>query len=138
MANTVLSAKRGLRRRAPRASATRAVGLYINGIMERFRAEDVAEGAFTLNLDECGASPIELHAPLNGLAFMMQDVVVAQLAMGSTLAGADAAKAPQDDHDGTTVKFRTLSTSAAGAIDALLSEMSARRVHFASGVVTNA
>ncbi|RNC44219.1 putative receptor-type adenylate cyclase [Trypanosoma cruzi] len=69
---------------------------------------------------------------------MMQDVVVAQLAMGSTLAGADAAKAPQDDHDGTTVKFRTLSTSAAGAIDALLSEMSARRVHFASGVVTGA
>ncbi|RNF23619.1 receptor-type adenylate cyclase [Trypanosoma cruzi] len=106
--------------------------------MERFRAEDVAEGAFTLNLDECGASPIELHAPLNGLAFMMQDVVFAQLAMGSTLAGADAAKAPQDDHDGTTFKFRTLSTSAAGAIGALLSEMSARRVHFASGVVTDA
>ncbi|KAF5221424.1 hypothetical protein ECC02_005485 [Trypanosoma cruzi] len=106
--------------------------------MERFRSEDVAEGAFTLNLDECGASLIELHAPLNGLAFMMQDAVVAQLAMGSTLAGSDAAKAPQDDHDGTTVNFRTLSTSAAGAIDALLSEMSARRVHFVSGAVTDA
>ncbi|EKF33073.1 receptor-type adenylate cyclase, putative [Trypanosoma cruzi marinkellei] len=104
--------------------------------MEGFRAEDVVEGAFTLKLDECDASLIELRAPLYGLASMMQDGVVAQLAMGSMLVGVDDAKPSRDYYDGTTVTSHTLSTSAAGARDALLSEMSARRVHFVSGVVT--
>ncbi|PWV07785.1 putative receptor-type adenylate cyclase [Trypanosoma cruzi] len=112
--------------------------VYIKKFVESFRAEDVAEGAFTLKLWECDASHTLLHAPLNGLAVMMQDVVVAQLAMSSMLAGVDAARAPQDYYDGTTVTFHAISTSAAGARDALLSEMSARRVHFVSGVVTEA
>ncbi|EKF26496.1 receptor-type adenylate cyclase, putative, partial [Trypanosoma cruzi marinkellei] len=112
--------------------------VYIKKFVEKFRAEDVVEGAFTLKLWECGASRIVLHAPLNGLAATIQDGVVAQLAMRSMLVGVDAAKAPQDYYDGTTVTFHSLSTSAAGARDALLSEMSARRVHFVSGVVTEA
>ncbi|EKF28280.1 receptor-type adenylate cyclase, putative, partial [Trypanosoma cruzi marinkellei] len=57
--------------------------VYIKKFVEKFRAEDVVEGAFTLKLWECGASRIVLHAPLNGLAATIQDGVVAQLAMRS-------------------------------------------------------
>ncbi|EKF26465.1 receptor-type adenylate cyclase, putative, partial [Trypanosoma cruzi marinkellei] len=67
--------------------------VYIKKFVEKFRAEDVVEGAFTLKLWECGASRIVLHAPLNGLAATIQDGVVAQLAMRSMLVGVDAAKA---------------------------------------------
>ncbi|PWV19561.1 putative receptor-type adenylate cyclase [Trypanosoma cruzi] len=112
--------------------------VYIKRFVEGFRAEDVAAGAFTLRLWECGAADTMLHAPLNGLAVTMQDSVDAALAMSSILAGVDAAKKPQGQYDGNTVTFLTLNTSTAGASDTLLTEMKARRVQFVSGVVTDA